>query len=257
MSATVEPLLTPVFRKAHVVALLRHFAGMTDDYQKGEWEDCIAKGGKFIEAVLKALYVRTGNTPATGKGFKVDTVINALAGTPAGSVDDTIRLTIPRACRFVYDVASNRGGRHDPDEIDPNEMDAQVVQTQCSWILAEMIRHAQHGAGMDEARSAVEALMRRRFQLIEKIDGQTYFHGHRASATDVALAILFDEYPRRLAIDDLVGQLQSNKFSLQNAKQAVVRIDRFVHRDSAGKLTLLGPGLRRAEEIISVAARRT
>src|SRR5712664_337463 len=151
------------------MALLRHFSGVTEDFQAGNWEDSIAKGGKFIEAALKALYVRTGNTPAKGKLFKVDSVINALAGTAAGSIDDTIRLTIPRACRFVYDVASNRGGRHDPDEIDPNEMDAYAVVTQASWILAEMIRHAQHGkADMHDAQEAVHALMRRRYPLIEE-----------------------------------------------------------------------------------------
>ena len=43
---------------------------MTDNYQKGRWEDCIAKSGKFTEAVLKTLYVRTGNTPGKGKRFE-------------------------------------------------------------------------------------------------------------------------------------------------------------------------------------------
>jgi hypothetical protein len=41
-------------------------------------------------------------------------------------LDDSIRLLIPRNCVFVYDIASN-SSRHDPDEIDPNKMDAIVV----------------------------------------------------------------------------------------------------------------------------------
>jgi hypothetical protein len=249
-----QDLLTPAFPKIHVVALLRHFSGMTEGHQKGEWEDSLAKGGKFIEAALKALSIRAGKTPAKGH-FKVDTVINELGGMPAGSVDDTIRLTIPRACRFVYQVASNRGGRHDPDEINPNEMDAHAVVTQCSWILAEMIRHAQHGAaGMDDAKQAVEALMRRRYALIEEVDGHTYFHGHEPSATDVALVILFYRYPGRLHPDQLEAQLVSNKFSPNYARRAIDRIDRYVHRDTSGKLMLLAPGLRKAEEIIRDAS---
>jgi len=250
-----ENLLVPVFAKAHVAAALRHFSGLIEDYQKGEWEDCIGKSGKFIEAVLKALYVRSGNVPPKGKAFKADTAINFLAGTPHGSADDTIRLTIPRACRFVYEVASNRGGRHDPDEIDPNEMDAQAVVTQCSWILAEMIRHAQHGAATpDDARRAVEALMKRKFPLIEEIDGHTYFHGRKPSATDVALVVLFNNYPRRISPENLVAQLQANKFSLPNARMALVRVNRYVHRDSQGNLVLLAPGLRKAEEIMGAGA---
>jgi hypothetical protein len=250
-----QDLLVPVFPKVHVTALLRHFSGMIEDYQKDEWEDSLAKGGKFIEAALKALLVRAGKTPAKGKHFKAGTAIDELAGVTAGSVDDTIRLTIPRACRFVYEVASNRGGRHDPDEIDPNEMDAQAVVTQCSWILAEMIRHAQHGAAsMHDAQEAVESLMRRRYPLIEEIDGRTYFHGKGASATDVAMVILLQKYPTRLHPDELISLLVSNKFSLNYARTAVARIDRYLDHDSNGKVVLLGPGLQRAEEILRDAS---
>lgn len=253
---TTNPLnlLVPTFERRHVVALLRHFSDMTEEFQKGDWEGAIAKSGKFLEAVLKALHVRTGGTPPTGKHFKVDTIINALAATSPGSIDDSIRLTIPRACRFIYDVASNRGGRHDPDEIDPNEMDAQAVVTQASWVLAEMIRHAQRGAAtMGEAKESVESLMRRKYPLIEKIDGHTFFHGHNASGTDVAMVILLDSYPRRVAPDDLVAQLESNKFSPNNARMAVGRIDRYVHRDKDGMLVLLAPGLAKAEQIVQGA----
>lgn len=249
-----QKLLVAAFKREHVAALLRHFAGMTEEFEKGDWEDATAKGGKFVEAVLKALFVRTGKTPPKGKDFKVDAIIIALAATPLGSVDNSIRLTIPRACRFIYEVASNRGGRHDPDEIDPNEMDAQAVVSQGSWILAEMIRYAQRGARtMEEAKRAVESVMRRRYPLIEKIDGRTYFHGRKASGTDVAMVILLDTYPRRVAADDLVAQLTSNKFSLNNAKMAVSRIDRYVDRDKEGKLMLLAPGLVKAEAILREA----
>lgn len=252
MTLHAQSLLVPVFAAKHATAAVKHFEGLSEAFLKGDWEDAIAKSGKFVEASLKALHIRgTGIPPASGKKFKVEDVIKALANTPAGSVDDTIRLTIPRACRFIYEVASNRGGRHDPDEINPNEMDANAVITQCSWVLAEMIRHAQHGgAGMAEAKDAVDSLMRRRYPLIEEIDGQTYFHGRDPSAVDVALVILLKAYPRRLTTASLVKQLCSNKFSESNARMAVTRIDRFVHRDDDGLLVLLQPGLRKAEELM-------
>jgi len=250
-----KALLTPVFPAVHVDALLRHFAGMTEDFQKGDWEDSIAKAGKFVEAVLKALSVRCGDLPAKGKHFKVDKVINDLAQKPPGSVDDVIRLTIPRACRFVYDVASNRGGRHDPDEIDPNELDATAVVNQCSWIVGEMIRHAQHGkASTREAKDAVEGLVRRRYPLLEDIDGHTYFHADKPSAPEVALVILARAYPRRMGLSELIAQLRSNKFEDKNARTAIGRINRYVHEDADGKLVLLGPGLKKAEEIMQAAA---
>jgi len=256
MSKTqVEKLLVPVFFKKHVTAMLRHFERMTEDFQRGEWEDCIAKGGKFIEAALKALYVNAGQTLATGRTFKVDSVINGLAGLTSGSVSDTIRMTIPRACRFVYEISSNRGGRHDPDEIDPNEMDANVVVMNCSWILAEMIRHAQHGAvDSSAARKIVESLVQRRYPLIEEVDGRTYFHFKRASAVDVALVALAHRYPARVAVDDLTDLLTRHRFSAANARVAARRIKKFVDEDENGLLRLLAPGLKRAEQIISKAS---
>src|SRR5437899_3226379 len=140
-----QKFLAAKFPARHVEALLQHFFRATNHFRKGEWEDCIGRAGKFVEAALKALSVAAGKTPASGRVFKADTVINELGQVPKGTVDDTIRIVIPRACRFVYEIACNRGGRHDPEEIDPNEMDATVALTNCSWVVAEMIRFAQKG----------------------------------------------------------------------------------------------------------------
>lgn len=250
--SNIEQLLTSVFPKKHVAAMLRHFERMSDDFQRGEWEDCLAKGGKFIEAALKALYVRAGKVVPTGKAFKADSIINSLAGLPVGSVDDTIRLTIPRACRFVYEVASNRGGRHDPAEIDPNEMDATVVVSVCSWIVAEMIRHAQHGAVDSSAvKEVVDSLVRKKYPLIEEVNGRMYFHLRKKSAPDVALLALACRYPKRIEKQELVETVKRNGFTDANARMAVKNIARFVDNDGKDRLRLLATGLQKAERIMN------
>lgn len=246
-----EQLLTPVFPKKHVTALLKHFERMAEDFQRGEWEDCIAKSGKFVEAALKSLYVRAGQVVPSGKSFKADSIINGLSGLPAGSVDDTVRITIPRACRFTYEIASNRGGRHDPDEIDPNEMDANAVVMNCSWVLAEMIRHATKGAvDLKQAKDLVDSLVRRKYPLIEEVDGRMYFHIKNKSAPDVVLLALARRYPKRVEKQELVETVKRNGFSEKNARIAVRRSDRFVDNDGQDRLRLLNPGLREAEKIL-------
>ena len=252
MSRTqVEQLLTPTFNKKHVNAMLRHFEGMTKNFQQEEWEDCIAKGGKFIEASLKALFLSAGQALQTGRGFKVDSVINGLAGLPSSSTADTIRLTIPRVCRFVYEIASNRGGRHDPDEIDPNEMDANAVVMNCSWIVAEMIRHAQHGkVDSDIAKTIVDSLVKRHYPLIEKVDGRTYFHLDNASAVDIALVCLAHSYPKRMSIIELTDMLKRHSFSASNARVTIQRIRKHTDQTAKGDFRLLAPGLKRAEQVM-------
>lgn len=169
-------LLKGTFAAKHVKAAVDHFQHTVDEFQKGEWETSIVKAGKFIEAVLKALCEHVKQPVPRGRGFKADPILRALEQTPQGSYDDSIRLTIPRACRFAYDMASNRGGRHDPDEIDPNEMDAMVLVAVCSWVLAEMLRYSQKGKlGPDRVRELVAALVARRYPVIENVDGRFYF----------------------------------------------------------------------------------
>jgi hypothetical protein len=139
-------LLSPTFPTKHINAALGHFDGTVNDFAHGDWEKSIVKSGKFVEAILKAVATHCGVQFQSGRKFKADSIMTALGQLPHGSYDDSLRLLIPRACRITYDIASNRGARHDPDEVDPNIMDANLVLPTCSWILAELIRYSQKGA---------------------------------------------------------------------------------------------------------------
>jgi|SRR5579863_1064272 len=237
----IQNLLTPKFPKKHFGAALDHFSGIVSKFQSGDWEPCVAKAGKFIEAVLKALWVHAGQTPAAGRQFKADAIITGLGNLPTGTLDDTVRLTIPRASRFVYDIASNRGARHDPDEVDPNEMDASAVVPVCAWILAEMIRYSQKGVvDTTQAQEIVESLSARRYPLIEEVDGRVYFHHAKKSAPDVALMALARRYPKRIHKDELTATVRRHRFTANNANVALQRIKKFVDDDGAGNLCILG-----------------
>src|ERR1700720_165591 len=118
----LSALLTPTFDLRFVRAAVGHFTNAVNDFGQGDWEGSISKTGKFVEATLKALATHCGVPFESGRKFKADKVMNALGQLVDGSYDDSLRLLIPRACRAIYDIASNRGARHDPDEIDPNSM---------------------------------------------------------------------------------------------------------------------------------------
>ena len=247
-------LLQPKFAVRHVKSALNHFQAMTVEFQQGAWEEAIGKSGKFIEAVLKALHVHVGKTLPPARRFKAGNVINGLEQLAAGSFDDTIRLTIPRACRFNYDIASNRGARHDPDEVDPNEMDARTVVAASSWILAEMLRYAQKGAvDQTKARELVDALTERRYPLIEEVDGRVYFHLRKASARDIALLTLWHRHPGRMSRSDLVAAIVRHRFKVANANMAVSRLGGLVDEDDKDRLRLLQPGVRMAEQLVESA----
>jgi hypothetical protein len=245
----VEGLLSAEFKQAHIKAALRHFQLMIDDYVKRDWEDSAAKGGKFIEAVLKALWVRAGEAVPAGRHFKAGTIMDQLQNKTAAP--DQVRITIPRACRFAYEIASNRGARHDADEIDANEMDATVVLSTCAWIISEMVRLAQKGMDLSAATEAVASLMRRRYPFFDEIDGRVYVDIGK-SAPDVALLMLWYRYPCRVNRRELIEWLMRHQFSNANAGVAVKRIAGYVD-DESGNLRLRNSGLVRAEQLISDA----
>jgi hypothetical protein len=238
----------------HATAAVGHFRAAVLKYQERDWEVATAKAGKFVEAVLKALADHANVTPPKGRGFSVDAHINALAQAPGA--DDTVRLTIPRACRFIYDVASNRGARHDPAEIDPNEMDATTTLNLSAWVLAELLRYSQRGGDLAETAALVGALMQRRYPFIEEVDGRVYFHVPHASARDIALLTLWRRHPRRVSRQDLVEAAERHGFKPKNANMGVTRLGQTVDDDGQGRLRLLVPGMREADRLIGRAQQR-
>lgn len=255
--ADIRSLLSPPFPPKHILAALDHFISATDTFGQTDWERCIARSGKFVEAMLKALGAHCNITFEAGRKFKADKLINALQNLPDGSFDDSLRLLIPRACRLIYDIASNRGARHDPHEIDANSMDASLVIPMCGWILAEAIRFAQKGAP-DDALEVVESLVEKKYPAVEVIDGRVYLHAKGKSAVDVLLVTLVKNHPKRMSRSELITSAQGNGFSRANASTAIGRIRQYVDEDpNDGKMRLLSTGLKKADEIITDAIQAT
>lgn len=250
--ADLANLLKARFPLTHVDAIIDHYQTMIDAFQNSEWEGSIVRAGKLVESSLKALWVLVGRPVPRARDFKVDVIIRELERVPAADADDSIRLTIPRAGRFVYDIASNRGARHDPDEIDPNVMDAAAAVSTCAWIVAEMLRYSQKGSlDPSSARELVYSLARRKFQIIEDVDGRVYFHMKGLSARTVGLLTLWRVHPGRISRDQLVAAVVRHRFSEANARTGISRLQTVVDSDSAGNMRLLLPGVAEAEELLA------
>ena len=251
MPNDLASLLTPPFVTKHIGPALTHYTKAVEDFAQSDWDPPVSKIGKFVEALLKAIAVHCNVTFEAGRKFKADKLMTDLGQLPQGSFDDTLRLLIPRACRFVYDVASNRGARHDPHEVDSNWMDTNVTMAAASWLLAEAIRYAQKGAiDPSVAEAMVKSLTERRYSVVEKVEGRVYLHAAKKSAVDVALVVMAQRHPKRMTRASVVEAVKRNGFSQNNAHLALHRIGKFIDRDENGEIRLLTTGLKRAEEII-------
>jgi hypothetical protein len=250
---TVNAMLKDKFQAKYADAAVRHFTRMVQDFQQREWEDANAKAGKFVEAVMKAAWSETGMPVFAGKAFSAGNIMDLLAKETNLSI--SLRLTIPRACRFVYEIASNRGARHDADEVAANEMDANAVTALCSWVLAEMVSHSQKGMDLDEAKAAVDGLMKRKYPFMEEIDGRVYVDIAK-SAREAALLILYGIFPKRMSEESLARQVERHGYSKANAGVGVKRIRNRVDDDENGNLRLRNVGVRGAEALIEKAEQK-
>jgi hypothetical protein len=249
MPKTVNEMLKDKFGAKYADAAVRHFTEMTKDYQQREWADANTKAGRFVEATLKALWDEAGEAVPKGRLFKAGVILDTID--KKMTLPDSLRLTIPRACRWVYEIASNRGARHDADEVEANEMDASAVQALSSWILAEMVSYSQKGLDLAEAKAVVDSVMKRRYPFIEEIDGRVYVD-IAESAREAAILILWHVYPKRITEGDLFDQLRRHLYKKANAEMAIKRIQGLVD-DDGGRLKLRAVGVREAEELIEAA----
>lgn len=247
--AKIKAILEQEFNKVHVRAVLKHFGTAKGKYREGDWEGAISTSSKFVEAVTKALVRFCGKTIPKTRKFSTGTFLRNLER-ESTSIDDTVRIVIPKGCLFIYEIASNRGARHDPDEVDPNEIDAGVTDTSTSWILGELIRFSsKKDKNPKEAQELVEALAGKTYPIFEEIDGRFYVNIDGLSAEKTALLILYGLYPNRVNKDFLRELVLRHGFSSKNSDMAIRRTKQLCDISTKG-LKLRGLGRQRAEEIL-------
>ena len=252
----VRNLLSQKFEEKRVISALKYFLSSIQKFEEGDWEDSLGKAGKFVEAIIKLLWVYAGKSlPTKQKDFKAGVYAQKIIDQvdTVTIPEDGIRLQIPRASIFIYDITSNRGGRHDSEEVNANEMDSSTILPVCAWILAELVRFSAKGSmSVEEAKKIIDSLTERRYPIFEEIEGRVYVdHKRFKSAIECSLLILYKLYPRRISKVELTTFIKRHNF-----RQSAIKFERlssYIDSDGQDKILLRATGRRRAEEILSRA----
>ncbi len=228
-------------------SLLKHYDNVKKEFFSKDWETCCTKAGKFVETLLKGIHFYT--TGIRLKRIKVGTEIDRLINLPKESFDPSIRLLIPRICRTIYHIASNRNARHDVTDFDPNRMDAEVVSSQISFLLAELIRLFHPGnISADQAEEISESLIQKRIPLVTSVFDVKRILNAKLKYKDQVLVFLYDSYPNAIDIKDLfVWTEHKNITDFKRKILKPLHEKRFIeYRDYLCKL--LPPGSKYVEE---------
>ncbi len=153
--------------------LIGSYRNITGNFIERRWEPAELNGGKFAEVVFTIVGgAIDGTFPAKAKKPpKMVDACRALEGRPATTVpgDRSLRVHIPRALVFLYDIRNQRGVGHVGGDVDPNAMDASAVVAMASWIMAELVR-IFHNVSTQEAQDTVEALVARKTPMIWEVE---------------------------------------------------------------------------------------
>jgi hypothetical protein len=247
LSTEIQKALAKHLSSAYVSAMLKHFAGIRQAYFSRDWETCCTKAGKFVEALLKGIHFFT--TGDKLKRISVGAEIDRLTNLPQGSHNESIRLLIPRVCRALYHIASDRGARHDVTGFDPSRMDAEIATSSASFLLAELVRLFHPGnLTADDAQNLADGLVQRKIPLVTSVFNVKRVLNPKLEYSDKVLLLLNDSYPKPVLVSDLFTWVEHKNITDFKRKVLQKLHDSKYIEYSENLCVLLEPGLQYVEQ---------
>ncbi len=245
----IKRTLSFKLNRAYVDSLFKHYVAVKENYTTNNYEKTITSSSKFVEATLKGLHFYTTGEKLTR--ITVGTEITRLENLPRSFSPTSIKLLLPRVCRTIYHIASDRGGRHDITGFESNKMDAELVVTSCSYIVAELIRlFSSPTIAPDEAQLVSENIIEKIIPIVFELDDTKRILDISLNFTEQTLVLLYHCKNSKASDNQLVKWTEhSNPSSYKNNILKKLHKQRVI--EYKNNLAILTPiGKNKAEEII-------
>jgi len=228
--------------------ILEHHGIMKTSFRLQDWEKCLVRGGKFGEAVMKAMhFIRTGKI---AQQISVESEINEVV--KRSDLPEPIRLLIPRATRILYDHRSKRGGAH--GSFEPNVMDCTLVVALVDWILSELVRIYCIKDPVLAMNFAI-GTSSKSIPIVERIEEDYIVLKKAASARQEIGLILYSRYPERTTRAQLKKWIPNHSPANISLTLGNMRKAKLVHINSEGAI-LTHAGIQGIEKEIASASSR-
>lgn len=145
--------------------LLSEYRSITRNYAEHRWKPSELAGGIFCEIVYAILQGHASGTYAATLSKPPNFAEACRRLENNVQVPHSFQILIPRVLIALYNVRNNRGVGHAGGDVDSNHMDATLVLSMSSWVMAELVR-VFHTLPIKEAQSLVDTLADRRIPLV-------------------------------------------------------------------------------------------
>lgn len=199
----IKKSLSPPLPKPLISNLLDEYTKIKENLFLGRLESTELNAGKFCECALRIIeHLDKGKHTKLGDKLDTEGIIKSVENNT--SLPDGIRLYIPRLCRALYDVRSNRDVAHVEENIDPNKPDSLLVSQGADWILTEFIRtYYPSTISPKKAKEIVLKINEVNIPIVQKGMGKVMVQKPDMSYDEQVLVILYNEHPKQISDEDL------------------------------------------------------
>lgn len=250
MRAKIENVLKSSLPSPVVKNILDSYFDLKSNFYLNNHRSAQLEGGRFVESVVRALehLAKGTHTPFSKSLDRFDKIINEFQSLPT-TVNDSIRLHIPRALWVIYNFRNKRNVGHITDQIDTNLCDATLVTSICDWVLAELIR-LNYNCSPAEAQNIVNDLVKRKVPLIEDFDDFPKILNPKLSVPKKILVILYEKGGGGATKENLNTWIKTSKNNLNVALNDLENNRALIHKDGASYL-ITKRGIQFVEKEIS------
>lgn len=230
-------------------ALVEAVQNVSRLYVQNDLRPSELNAGDFIEAAVRILqWLATGTyTPIHRSLPTMPVWIEAME---RSSLNDSLRVNVPKVINAMYSIRSRRGVSHIAGEVSANRVDAQLLLTNCRWILAEFVR-LYHGLDdHNEAQKTVDLLALSETPIIEDFDGvQRVVTTQTLPIPSQVSLLLRNSSSSELTLEELGKSIKARPDAI---RQAVRRMEakNFAHLFDDGRVRLTGIGRTYAAGLI-------
>lgn len=231
-------------------SLLGEYHSLTNNFREHRWLPSELSGGKFCEIVFTILQgYASKNYPSSPQ--KPSDFVSACRKLETNKdVPRSFQILIPRMLPALYEIRNNRGVGHIGGDVDPNQIDATLVVSTCSWIMAELVR-VYHDLPISDAQAVVNRLVEYPSPVIWQGDHVKRILRNHLNLADQVLVLMASEAGP-------VSGKQLMRWTEHYNRSYFLRILNRLHIErgiefdkSKDKVTLLPPGALRASGIIA------
>jgi hypothetical protein len=183
-----------------VDALLAEYSESKRRYYVGDHVPVAIHGGRFCEAAVRLIqYLGKGYSVPLDEQLQLEPALRQIENDT--SIDDSLRLHVPRALRLIYGVRNSRNAGHLRGGLDTSGQDATLVVGVLEWVLAEIVR-ATHNVSRAVAQALVDGIVTKQVPVIGEFNGKPVLLA-KAGNVDHVLALLYWANRKSVSLSEL------------------------------------------------------